>query len=125
MNFIVIFLLTAALQIVAPWWVIALIPFLVHAWRPTTALPAFLTSFGAVAALWFGYGFYLHTNSEGAMSNKIAAIFGLPNGLLLLVVTAIIGGLVAGLSGLSGVHVRQMFSVPGQSVKRPVSGNYR
>jgi hypothetical protein len=109
MNFIIIFILSAILQLIAPWWVIALIPFLINVWRPTSPLLAFFTSFAAIAALWFGYGLYLHVNSEGIMSNRIAEIFSLPNGILLLIITAVIGGIVGGFSGLSGFFVQQIF----------------
>ncbi len=109
MNFLIIFITTAVFQIFAPWWTIALIPFLVNIWRPTTPMHSFLVSFAAIATLWFGYGLYLHVNSEGSMSNRIAEIFSLPNGILLLVVTTLVGGLVGGLSGLSGFFVNQLF----------------
>ena len=109
MNFILIFVFTAILQFFTPWWTIALVPFLVTLWQPASSVRSFMVSFAAVALLWFIYGLYLHINSEGAMSNRIAEIFSLPNGILLLFVTTVIGGLVAGFSGLSGSLVRQTF----------------
>ena len=111
MNFIIIFILTAIFQLFAPWWVVALIPFLVNAWRPSGAVFAFVVSFAAIATLWFSYGLYLHINSEGSMSNRIAEIFSLPSGILLLVVTTIVGGLVGGVAGLSGYFVQQLFEL--------------
>ena len=111
MNFIIIFILTAIFQVFAPWWIIALIPFLIISWRPASALTSFLTSFAAIAVLWFSYGLYLHVNSEGSISNRIAEIFSLPNGMILLVVTTLIGGLVGGMAGLSGFFVRQLVEI--------------
>lgn len=108
MNFIIIFIVTALLQFFTPWWTVALIPFIIAAWRPTTSFQSFFTGFLAIALLWFLYGLYLHINSQGAMSNKIAEIFSLPNGILLLIVTTILGGLVGGLAGLSGYFVRKI-----------------
>ena len=107
MNFVIIFIVTAILQFFTPWWTVALIPFAIAVWRPTTSLKSFATGFRAIALLWFFYGLYLHINSQGSISNKIAEIFSLPNGILLLIVTAIAGGLVGGLSGLSGYFVRK------------------
>lgn len=106
MNFILIFIVTAILQFFTPWWSIALIPFLIAAWRPTTALKSFAAGFLAIALLWFLYGLYLHINTQGVISNKIAEIFSLPNGMLLLIVTTLVGGLVGGLAGLSGHFIR-------------------
>ncbi|MCE7062611.1 hypothetical protein [Dyadobacter sp. CY343] len=110
MNFIIILLVTALLQIFSPWWVIAIVPFAIHLWRPTAAFNSFWISFLAVGALWLGYGYYLHLVSNGAISDRIAQIFFLPNGLLLLLLSALIGGLVAGFAGLSGFLVRDIFS---------------
>jgi hypothetical protein len=111
MNFIIIFILTAVSQLFAPWWMVALVPFLINAWRPATSGRAFLISFAAIAVLWFSYGLYLHVNSEGAMSDRIAEIFSLPNGILLLVVTTIVGGLVGGFAGMAGFFLQQLFEI--------------
>ena len=110
MNFIIILLVTALLQVFSPWWVIAVVPCAIHLWRPTAAFNSFWISFLAVGALWLGYGYYLHLVSNGAISDRIAEIFFLPNGLLLLFVSAAIGGLVAGFAGLSGFLVRNIFT---------------
>jgi len=107
MNFLLILIVTALLQLFTPWWTIALVPFLVMIWRPSTSAFAFMTGFLAIALLWFCYGLYLHITTDGIMSNRIAEIFSLPNGILLLVVTTIVGGVVGGMSGLSGSLVRK------------------
>jgi hypothetical protein len=39
---------------------------------------------------------------ETILSDRVAAIFSLPNSILLIVVTAIVGGLAGGFGGLSG-----------------------
>ena len=108
MNFAAIFILTGLLQLFAPWWVIALVPFLVNLLLPRSAAAAFWQSLLAVALVWLGYGFYLHLVSGGSMSNRIAEIFTLPNGLVLLAIATIAGGLVGGLAGLSGYLIRKI-----------------
>ena len=109
MDFLLIVIITAILQFFTPWWTIALVPFIVAAWRPKSSWKSFGISFLAIAILWFAYGLYLHIVSKGAMSNRIAEIFSLPNGILLLIVTAIVGGLVGGFAGLAGALTRQTF----------------
>ncbi|REA60386.1 hypothetical protein DSL64_14845 [Dyadobacter luteus] len=110
MNLIIIIIVAAICQYFGPWWTAALIPFITLAWQPTaTSFKAFATGFVAIAILWFGYGLYLHTSSEGAMSNRIAQIFSLPNGFLLLAVTTLVGGLVGGFAGLSGHLARKIW----------------
>lgn len=110
MNLIIIIVVAAVCQYFGPWWTAALIPFLTLLLKPTTtSFKAFATGFLAIGILWFGYGLYLHTGSEGAMSNRIAQIFSLPNGFLLLAVTTLVGGLVGGFAGLSGQLTRKIW----------------
>lgn len=109
MNFLIILLATALLQIFAPWWIVAIVPLLVFLIRQTSASNAFWTGFAAIALLWMAYGFYLHFLSDGAMSDRIAGIFSLPNGIVLLLVSAFVGGLAGGLGGLSGLLIRRIF----------------
>lgn len=110
MNFLIILIVTALAQLVVPWWVIAVVPFLVFLWKPVSASQGFSVSFAAVGLVWLLYGGWQHTRSEGSMSNRIAELFSLPNGLSLLIVVALVGGSVAGLSGLSGYYFGQIFN---------------
>lgn len=109
MNFVLIAVLSVLLQMFAPWWVIAIIPFLVLIWRSAGPSGAFWTGFLGVAVPWLLYGYYQHFISDGAMSDRVATIFMLPSGTLLLIVTAVIAGLVGGFSALSGHWARQLF----------------
>ncbi|GGC03468.1 hypothetical protein [Dyadobacter sediminis] len=110
MNFIIIVIISAVMQLFMPWWIVAVVPFAVYFWRPGNS--PFLASFAAIAFVWLAYGFYLHLISDGAMSNRIAEILSLSNGYILLLVTALIGGLVGGLSGLSGFLIKGL--LPGR-----------
>lgn len=110
MNFLIILILTAVLQFFTPWWTIALVPFFIMAWRPAKPGISFLTGFLAIALIWFSYGFYLHHVSEGILSNRIAELFSLPGGFVLLIITTLIGGIVGGLGALSGSFIRQTTS---------------
>ena len=108
MNILLIVIVTAVLQYFGPWWTVVLAPFLILLWRPaTTSFRSFATGFLAIALLWLAYGLYLHIRSEGAMSNRIAEIFSLPNGILLLTVTSFVGGLLGGFAALSGYFTKK------------------
>jgi hypothetical protein len=109
MNLIIIVILTAVLQVFAPWWVVAIVPFVILFWRPASPSRSFWTGFAGTALPWLGYGFYLHYISDGILSDRVAGIFFLPNGILLLAVTVLIGGLVGGFSALAGFWTRQLF----------------
>jgi hypothetical protein len=109
MNFAIILILSVLLQFFAPWWVIAIVPLVILFWRPASTSDAFWTGFGGIALPWLAYGYYLHFISDGAISDRVAQIFSLPNGILILMVTALVGGLTGGLAGVSGHYLRQIF----------------
>lgn len=109
LNFLLILILAAVSQMVAPWWMIALVPFAVHIWRPSSFAGAFFSSFLAVALLWLGYAGYQHIESVGVMSERMAQIFRLPNATLLLALTGLVGGLMAGLAGMAGFSIKNLF----------------
>jgi hypothetical protein len=109
-NYILIVLATALLQLFLPWWIIALIPFVLFLVRPERPVLAFVTSLVGVATVWAAYIMYLHSGTPGSMSNRIAELFFLPNGIVLAVLSVLIGGCVAGFSGLAGALVRPFFA---------------
>lgn len=119
MNFLIIAILAAILQVFTPWWVIAIVPFMILIWRPVRPVAAFWTGFGGIAITWLIYGYYQHFISDGAISDRVAQLFSLPNGIILLLVTSLIGGLVGGFSGAAGYWVRQIFR------RHPVSHSLR
>lgn len=43
------------------------------------------------------------------MSNRIAELFFLPNGAVLLTIVSLVSGIVAGFAGMAGYYVRQLF----------------
>lgn len=109
LNYMIIVLATALLQLFLPWWVIAVVPFIVYLVRPEAPLIAYGISLLAVISVWGVYASLLHNTTQGSMPNRIAEIFYLPNGTVLLVVIVLISGLVAGFSGSAGALVRQVF----------------
>ncbi len=110
MNFLIILVAAAICQFTAlPWWTIAVVPAIVHIWRPTSYGSAFIQSCLAVGLLWFGYALYIQINSQGAMSDRMAQVFSLPNGYVLLGISTIVGALVAGTSGMAGYSIRTLF----------------
>jgi hypothetical protein len=48
--------------------------------------------------------------SEGILTERVALLFNLPSPVLLIAITALIGGLVGGIAALSGFFFRQLFS---------------
>lgn len=106
--FLFIALLTLIVQYFLPWWTMAIVAFGVATWKSKSAGNAFLAGFSAVALVWAIVAIFSHTRSEGILTERIANLFFLPIPELLILVTAIIGGLVGGLAALSGFYCRRL-----------------
>jgi len=111
-NYLLILVATALLQLFMPWWVIAVVPFLVCLWRSQHPGIAYAISLAAVSTVWLAYATFIHNTTQGSMSDRIAELFSLPNGLVLLFVVTLLSGIVAGFAGMAGYYVRQLFVAP-------------
>ncbi len=110
MKFIVSTVLTAALSYVAgvlelPWWCIAICAFLIAFLIHQKPAKAFASGFLALFILWGGMVWVIDRNNEHILSTKVGELFKL-SGNLLMLITAIIGGLVAGFAALTGSLLR-------------------
>ncbi len=106
LNYLIMVIASALLQLFMPWWIIALVPFVVYLLRPEQPLVAYATSLAAISTVWMVYALFLHTTSGGSMSNRMAQLFFLPNGGTLIATITLLSGLVAGFSGLAGHYIR-------------------
>jgi hypothetical protein len=112
MKFIISFILTAVLSFAAclylPWWSIAIAAFVVAALIPQRPGKAFLTGFLALFFLWAALSFWISNNNEHLLAHKISLlIFKMDSPYVLILATASIGALVAGLAALSGSLLRK------------------
>ncbi|MEQ1553003.1 MAG: hypothetical protein ABL929_02425 [Ferruginibacter sp.] len=114
MKFITSTILTALLSFATclflPWWVIAIVGFVVAFAIPQKAGVAFLAGFVALFLLWAGLSFYISNNNGHLLAHKISLLFiKVDNTTLLFLFTGLIGGLVAGFGSLSGRLFRKLF----------------
>ena len=112
MKFIASLILTALLSfgvcLYLPWWSIAIAAFIVAALIPQKPGKAFLTAFIALFLLWGGFSFWLSNNNEHLLAHKVSLlILKMDSPYLLILVTALIGGLVAGFAALTGAFLRK------------------
>lgn len=106
-------------QLFFPWWTIMAVPFLVNLVIKTKGAGAFLSSFLAVAGLWFVLALMLHQQSGNVLTSKIATVLPLGGSApLLLALTALLGGLAAGLAGFTGNALRNLFKSPDEKKRR-------
>lgn len=111
MRFLLATLLTAALSFIAglytPWWSLAVVAFLVALLIPQRIGWSFLAAFTAIFLLWGGLALLIHIRNQGVLAKKMAELFPL-NGqsFYLILLTALVGALVAGFAAMSGSSLR-------------------
>lgn len=107
-QILLIALVSLLAQLVLPWWSLAIVAFGVCYWRSPSAGEAFLYGFAAVALVWLVYALVIHLQTDGIFSGRMSQLlFQTNNAALALVGSAVLGGLVGGLAGMSGFFVRQ------------------
>ena len=111
MRFLLATLLTVTLSFIAgwylAWWSIALVAFLVALLIKQRAGWAFLSAFGAIYFLWGGIALFLHIQNKGVLTQRMAHVFPLDgNAGLLILITALLGALVAGFAAMSASTLR-------------------
>ena len=111
MKFLVAIILTALLAFISglflPWWGIAIAALLVALIVNQSAGKAFLSGFLGVMLLWQGLAWWINMNNQGVLAKKIALVLPLGgNPVYLILVTGIVGGLVAGFAAMSGSFLR-------------------
>ncbi len=113
MKFITAIILTALLAFISgllsfsPWWGFAVTSVLVALLVHQKAGKAFLAGFLGLFLLWGGLAWWIDMKNNEVLSQKIASVLPLGgNSILLIVVTGIAGGLVAGFAAMSGSYLR-------------------
>ena len=111
MRFTLALLLTAAICFLAglhlEWWSIALVAFFVALLIPQKIAGAFLSGFLGVFILWAILAAWIDSKNGNSLSHKMAEIFKLGgSSILLILVTALIGGLVGGFAAMAGSSLR-------------------
>ena len=111
MRFIVSIIITAILSFIGglwlPWWSIAIAAFITAALIHQSPVQSFLSGFLALFILWGGLAWWINMQNQGILSKKIAMILPLNgNSFLLIIVTAFVGAIVAGMAAISGCFLR-------------------
>ncbi|RYY51112.1 MAG: hypothetical protein EOO06_01475 [Chitinophagaceae bacterium] len=111
MKFFVSVFLIALLSLTAcfflPWWMIAVVGFLVAALIPQSPGRSFLAGFVALFFLWLCLSLYISSANGHVLAHKMSMLILKGDNLVLLfLATALIGGLLAGMGSLTGSFVR-------------------
>jgi hypothetical protein len=92
-----------------PWWSVVVASFLISLILSSKGLSSFFSGFLGVGILWFYLAWRIDSTTGSILTDKVAAIFTLPNSFLLILVTAVIGGIAGGFGALAGSHLRSIF----------------
>ena len=90
------------------WWAIAIAGFVVAVLIHQQPVKSFLTGFIALLLLWGGLSWWIDMKNEHVLSHKMASL--LPFGgsvFIMIMVTALLGGLVAGFASMAGSYLRE------------------
>jgi hypothetical protein len=101
-------LISFVMGLYLPWWSIALAAFLVGLIIPQRPAMSFMAGFLGVFLLWEILAWWIDSKNSSILSQKIAQIFPLGGStILLILITSLIGALVAGFAALTASYVRK------------------
>ena len=109
MLFLIILILALIAGFITPWWAAAIICFVVALYAGKKPAQAFWSGFMAVFIVWVVLALFKSVPNNHVLASRVAVLFHLPGWTILLILTAMIGGLVGGMSSLSGFLVRRLF----------------
>jgi hypothetical protein len=111
MLFLIILILSFIASYFLPWWIVALIAFLAALFLGKTSGQSFWSGFGGVFIVWIILALIKSVPNDNMLASRVIQLFPLPHSwVLLLFITAVIGGLVGGMSALSGILVKKVFT---------------
>ena len=110
LNFTITTILAYLLSIFLPWWSIMFAAFIIGWLIPLGKFSQFLIPFLSVALLWIIQAYMLSSANDFILSKKIATLLMLDGQIsLLFLLTGLIGGLSAGISGTLGQQCSTIF----------------
>lgn len=112
MSALLIFALSLGGGFLFPWWWPAVPAYAVGYWLPRTAAGAFSAGFAGAAASWLACAALLDWRNHHLLSTRIAQVFHLPHPYWLLAITALLGGVVGGMSAWAGFSLRRFYRIP-------------
>jgi hypothetical protein len=107
---LLIFLLSFIAGLYLPWWSIAIVAFVAALLMQPKIGFGFLAGFIGIFLLWASIALWIDVNNESILSRKVALLFPLGgSSVLLILITAFIGGLVGGFAAMAGSSIRLRF----------------
>jgi hypothetical protein len=102
MLFLVILILSFFSSYFLPWWFVAVIAFVAALFIGKKPWQAFMAGFLSVFLAWTVLALLKTLPNDNILATRVAHLMQLPGWIWLLMVTGLIGGLLGGMSALSG-----------------------
>lgn len=91
-----------------PWWSIAIVAFIISILIPQGQLASFFSGFVSIFLLWGFLSLWISIHNQHILAHRVSLlIFKTDSPYLLIVVTALLGALVAGFAALTGSLLRK------------------
>lgn len=100
-------LICLILQYLLPWWTLVFGAFGAGYWYGRNGFVAFAAGFLGVALLWVVMSVVVDSQTNYILTEKVAQMFPTKTKGLLLLLTAVVGGLPAGFAALTGAMARR------------------
>lgn len=107
MVFLVILIASFLLQLVMPWWIIVIVSFATCGIIGKTGKVSLWHPFFAIAVAWTTMALFKSIPNQHILATRIANMFGLHFWWWTLIISSLLGGFVAGVSGFCGYHFRK------------------
>lgn len=107
-NFIILFFCFWIVSLLLPWWTLIIPAVLLGATLFDRSLTAFIIGFASLFAAWSVQVLYIDLANESILSGRMAEMLGVDQSWLVILITAVIGGLIGGMGTLLGSQIRQL-----------------
>ncbi len=109
-KIVLIAVLALLLEMFMPWWSIAVAAFAVELAMGKPKGKAFVAGFAGIFILWMANAIIIDMQNEHILAGKVAKVLPMGGSVVVLVlVTAVIGGLVGGLAAATGRELKRAF----------------
>ena len=108
-KIILISVIGYGLQVFLPWWHVVVASFLINLIIYSKGWQAFMAGFWGIFLLWFVAALLIDVKSHSILSDKVAQILQLPDSLVLILLTSLIGAICGGFSGLTASLLINIF----------------
>ena len=109
-SVIICLVLMLALQVLTgAWWAVMAVPFLYGLTFCPSGGRALRDGFLSAGLLWFGSAVFFYATGSALIAKRMAGMFGLGAGWLMILATALVAGVAAAVAGYAGYAVKSIF----------------